>query len=140
MSEPRPVARGVVRRDDELLVTECIEDGQRVYVPPGEQVAGEEDATDAVARVFSDLLGVEVSDARDLGTFDGTRVFEVALADRWVYDEEGFTVYDPESGETTRVCWLHVDDFRKYGETLRPSGLLDAFDRWSPTAGERDEA
>lgn len=123
-----PRARCLVRRGDELLVEEAFdpEAGERAFHPPGREVPPEQSAAEAVRREFSDVLDVELVALTDLGTFDGVRVFEGEAADGWLYAESGFTVYDPESGETTRLSWLHRDDFEKYGETLRPEGLLDA--------------
>lgn len=99
--------------------------GGRSYRPPGRDVAADEDPEDAVRTVFEDVLGVELEWLAPIGTFDDTVVFEADLGTAWPYTEEGFTVYDPEDGETTRLAWLHRDDFQKYGETLEPEGLLD---------------
>lgn len=128
MPESPSVARCVVRRDDELLVEEHVdpETGRRVYWPPGRRIPPDSDAESAVRREFTELLGVTLVDSVVLGSFDGVLVFEGDVEESWLSNEAGFTLYDPETGETERVCWLHVDDFRKYGETLRPDGLLDA--------------
>ncbi|WP_232701110.1 hypothetical protein [Halobacterium wangiae] len=125
MSEPRACC--VVRRDGELLVEERVDPdaGERVFRPLGRHV-GDDAAESALEAEFSSVLGVELVAASALGTFDGVRVLEGSIREAWPYAESGFTVYDPDVGETTRVCWLHVDDFRKYGETLAPEGLLDA--------------
>jgi len=119
-------ARCVVRRDGELLVEEVFdgERGERAFRPLGGRVRDGETPAEAVKRAFSDVLGVGLDGLSAFGTYDGVQVFEAAADENWLYAEEGFTVYDPESRETTRVCWLHVDDFRKYGENLRPEGLL----------------
>ncbi|WP_232687540.1 hypothetical protein [Halobacterium zhouii] len=123
-----PLASAVVRRDDEVLVEESFDAdaGERVFRPFGTTVRSSEDAREAVFRVFRDRLDVELADVALLGTFDGERVFDAETTGRWLHRESGFTVYDPATGESTRVAWLHLDDFRKYGETLRPTGLLDA--------------
>lgn len=127
MPDSPSAARCVVRRDDELLVEEHVDPGAggRLYRPPGRALAGDADPEDAVTAEFEDVLGVALTDLATLGTFDGTVVYEGDVEDGWLYDEEGFTLYDPRTGETGRVCWLHFDDFLKYGETLRPAGLLD---------------
>ncbi|WP_336034477.1 NUDIX domain-containing protein [Halobacterium yunchengense] len=129
MPDSPSTARCVVRRGDELLVEESVdpEDG-RAYVPPGGALPPGGDPEAAVREAFADVLDATLTDLEPLGTFDGTRVYEGGLEESWPHTEEGFTLYDPETGETGRVCWLHVDDFRKYGETLRPDGLLDALD------------
>jgi hypothetical protein len=119
--------RCVVRRDGHLLVAEQVDvdAGERVYVPPGRPIEDGKSPKAAVEQEFDDLLGVTLTDLRELGEFDGVQVFEGDVEENWLYDEEGFTVYDPDSRETSRLSWLHLDDFRKYGETLRPRGLLD---------------
>jgi hypothetical protein len=128
MPESPRAARCVVRQDGEVLVEEHVdpEAGGRVYRPPGRTVDDDADPADAVRQSFEDVLGVALTDLSVLGTFDDTLVFEGDVDSDWLYDEAGFTLYDPESGETDRVCWLHLDDFRRYGETLLPDGLLDA--------------
>jgi len=125
MSESRACC--VVRRDGELLVEEAFDPdaGERVFRPLGRAVDGD-DAEAAVDDEFATVLGATLVDVSPLGTYDDARVFEGNLEEAWPYGESGFTVYDPDSGETTRVCWLHVDDFRRYGETLEPEGLLEA--------------
>lgn len=128
MPESASEARCVVRRDDELLVEERVEPqaGRRDYAPPGRRIPEATDPETAVRAEFEDVLGVTLGDLTVLGTFDDTLVYEGDVDDSWLYSEEGFTLYGPETGETDRLCWLHLDDFRKYGETLQPAGLLDA--------------
>ena len=123
-------ARAVVRRDESVLVEETFDAdaGERVFRPFGTPVRPDESATDAVGRAFRDHLGVEVVDVTSIGTFDDECVFEMEPAERWLHQETGFTLHDPQTGDSTRLCWLHLDDFRKYGETLRPAGLLEELD------------
>ncbi|AHG03294.1 hypothetical protein HALDL1_06560 [Halobacterium sp. DL1] len=124
MSEPR--AYCVVRRDGELLVEERVDQtaGERAFRPLGRRV-GDGSAESAVAEEFASVLGVDLHGVSPLGAFDSMRVLEGSIEAAWPYAESGFTVYDPETEERRRVCWLHVDDFRKYGETLEPEGLLE---------------
>ncbi|AAG19021.1 MULTISPECIES: hypothetical protein [Halobacterium] len=115
----------LVRRDAELLVVETVgSSGGRVYRPPGRAVGADDTPEDAVTATFEDMLGVALEWVAPIGSFDGTVVFEADLGAVWPYTEEGFTVYDPDTGDTTRLAWLHRDDFRKYGETIEPEGLL----------------
>jgi hypothetical protein len=117
----------VVRSLEELLVEETVDPERgRVFRPLGSEVASGEDAEEAVRAAFADVLGVDLSWVTELGTYDGVRVFEASVDQAWLYDDDGFTVFDPETGETTRLTWLHREDFEKYGETLAPEGLLDA--------------
>jgi len=116
----------VVRSLDELLVEEAVdpEVGGRVYRPLGADLDPGDDPEAAVRSVFADVLGVDLSWVTALGTYDGVRVLEASADQSWLYDDDGFTVFDPETGETTRLTWLHREDFEKYGETLEPEGLL----------------
>lgn len=128
-TDDETVARAacVVRSLEELLVEETVEpDRGRVYRPLGADVASDEDPEEAVRGAFADVLGVDLSWVTPLGTYDGVRVFEASADQSWLYDDDGFTVFDPETGETRRLAWLHREDFEKYGETLVPEGLLDA--------------
>lgn len=120
----------LVRRFDELLVEETIDPdaGVRAFRPLGQPVGDGQDPEAAVREAFENVLGVELSWLTELGTFDDVRVLEASADENWLYSEDGFTVYDPETQETTRICWLHLEDFEKYGETLRPEGLLAALD------------
>jgi len=127
-SDDEAVARAacVVRSLEELLVEETVDPERgRVYRPLTADVDDEEPEA-AVRATFADVLGVDLSWVTELGTYDGVRVFEASADQAWLYDDDGFTVFDPETGETTRMTWLHREDFEKYGETLEPEGLLDA--------------
>jgi len=117
----------VVRSLEELLVEEVVDpEHGRVFRPLSADIADGEDPEAAVRAAFGDVLGVDLSWVTPLGTYDGVRVLEASADQAWLYDDDGFTVFDPDSGETTRLAWLHREDFEKYGETLRPAGLLDA--------------
>ena len=115
----------VVRSLEELLVEETVDPERgRVYRPLSTDVADGEDPEAAVRTAFTDVLGVDLSWVTELGTYDGVRVFEASVEQSWLYGDDGFTVFDPETDETTRLAWLHREDFEKYGETLAPEGLL----------------
>ncbi|SEW03512.1 hypothetical protein [Halobacterium jilantaiense] len=117
----------VVRSLEELLVEETVDPERgHVFRPLTTGVADGESPEHAVRQAFADLLGVELEWVTELGTYGGVRVLEASADQSWLYDDDGFTVFDPESGETTRLTWLHREDFEKYGETLEPPGLLDA--------------
>lgn len=115
----------VVRSLDELLVEETVDPERgHVFRPLTADVGDDEDPEAAVRRAFTDALGVDLSWVTELGTYDGVRVFEASVDQAWLYGDDGFTVFDPETDETTRLAWLHREDFEKYGETLAPEGLL----------------
>lgn len=119
----------LVRHRDELLVEETVDSdggGGRVYRPLGRSVPDGEDPEAAVRVEFTDALGVDLEWLTAVGSYDGVRVFEASADQRWLYAEDGFTVFDPETKRTTRLTWLHREDFEKYGETLEPEGLLAA--------------
>jgi len=119
-------ARCLIRDLDELLVEETVDpEVGRVYRPLGRDVRDDETPEEAVRAAFRETLGVGLSWVTALGDYDGVRVFEASVDDNWLYDETGVTVFDPDTEETTRLAWLHVEDFEKYGERLRPAGLLD---------------
>jgi hypothetical protein len=120
-----PTARCLIRELDELFVEEVVDpDEGRVYRPFGREVEPDESSEEAVREAFRETLGVDLSWVTELGEYDGVLVFEASADQNWLYDETGITVYDPEIGETMRLAWLHREDFEKYGETLRPDGLL----------------
>lgn len=138
----RPVALGVVRRDDDLLVFEYYDEtaDETFYRPPGGGLQFGETAADAIAREFDEELGWAVAVGERLAvlenifTFDGTRgheydlVFEVTSEDDAVYDREEFVATETDGSEY-RVCWKALTDFR--GESappLYPDGLLATLD------------
>ena len=96
----------------------AVTDGATDASDPGD------DPEAAVRSAFADALGVDLAWVTALGTYDGVRVFEAGADQAWLYDDDGFTVFDPGSGATTRLTWLHREDFEKYGETLEPEGVL----------------
>ena len=133
----RPVAIGVVRRGDDLLVFEARDEEaeETFYRPPGGGLRFGEPAADAVVREFEEELGWAVTVEERLGvvenifTFDGTAgheydvVFAVAPDDASVYDREEF-VGTESDGEEFRVCWKSLDEFRDDGAPpLYPEGL-----------------
>lgn len=135
----RPVALGVVRRGDELLVFEMRDEtaGETFYRPPGGGIHFGEPAADAVAREFEEELGWTVAVEERLAVlenvfrFEGTLgheydvVFAVDPADDAVFSRDEF-VGTESSGEEYPVRFEHLDDFEGAdAPPLYPDGLLD---------------
>lgn len=134
----RPVALGVLRRDDEVFVLEFHDDeaGETFYRPPGGGVEFGEPAAEAVVREFDEELGWDVTVAERLGvienlfTFRGTRGHEYALVFEVVPDDE--SVYDREAVRSTETDgeefpgrWKALAEFRgDASPPLYPEGLL----------------
>jgi len=115
----------VVRELEALLVEETAgPDGGRAFRPVGREVGDDEDPEAVVRETFEGALGVDLSWLTPVGTYDGVGVFEASAEQDWLYRDDGFTLYDPDTGETTRLAWLRREDFERYGETLLPEGLL----------------
>lgn len=138
----RPVAIGVVRRDDDLLVVEIRDEteGETFYRPPGGGIRFGEAAADAVAREFDEELGWEVAVGDRLGVlenrfeFDGTAgheydlVFAVEPTDDAVFEREEFVCVE-EHGAEFPVRWKPVSDFGgEDAPPLYPDGLLSTLD------------
>jgi len=129
----RPVAVGVPRRDDEILLSRLYEDGKPFYRPIGGAIEFGESSDQALAREFDEELGVAVAEAELLETLENTFTFEgqqgheiwflydVALAESWPYERDGFQGREPEADETYRAVWKPIDalaDVTVYPEHL----------------------
>lgn len=135
----RPVALGVVRRGDDLLVFECRDEtaDETFYRPPGGGLQFQELAADAVKREFREELEWDVVVEERLAvlenvyTFDGTPgheydlVFAVAPDDESVYETERF-VGTETSGEEFPVTWEPLSRFAgDDAPPLYPEGLYE---------------
>lgn len=135
----RPVALGVVRRDDDLLVFELRDAAaeETCYRPPGGGVHFGEPAAAAVVREFEEELGWTVEVEERLATlenrfrFDGTAgheydlVFAVEPADEAVYEADEFVATE-SNGDEYRVRFKPLSDFESPdAPPLYPDGLLD---------------
>jgi len=129
----RPVAVGVPRREDELLLSRLHEDGEPFYRPIGGAIEFGESSDEALAREFEEELDVEVVEAELLETlensftFEGQQgheiwfLYEVALAESWPYERDAFEGREPEAGETYSAVWKSIDSFD--GVTVYPEHL-----------------
>lgn len=133
----RPVAVGVPRREDEVLLSRLCEDDDDIetfYRPIGGGIEFGESSDEALVREFDEELDVEVVDfdlletLENTFTFDGQRgheiwfLYDVALAESWPYERDEFEGREPEVDETYRAVWTPVDaldDVTVYPEHLR---------------------
>jgi len=136
----RPVALAVVRRrGGEILLAEHYDptEAYTFYRPIGGGIEFGEHSRDAVRREFREELEVELTDVREVGTyertfsFDGTdgheiwRLYEGDIVENWPYELDRFQAEEPEHGETFEVVWKEPDAFTERDEVLYPPDLLD---------------
>ncbi|MGB9987948.1 NUDIX hydrolase [Salarchaeum japonicum] len=135
----RPVALGVLRRDDEVLLARHNdpETNETFHRPIGGGFEFGEHSRAAVAREFAEELGVEFTVERRLGTFERSfefggergheiwRLYEGTTVERWPYERDEFVGEEPELDETFPVEWVAIDsldDRTVYPENL--AGVL----------------
>jgi len=119
----RPVALGVVRRDDEVLLARHVDPqtDEEFYRPLGGGFDFGEHSRDAVVREFGEELGVDFRVERHLATrervfeFDGNpgheiwQVYEGTIAESWPYERDEFEGEEPELDETFPVEWVDIE-------------------------------
>jgi len=131
----RPVAVGVARRDDEILLSRLRDEeaDETFYRPIGGAVEFGELSDEALVREFREELSVEVEACDLLDTLEATFTFqgedgheiwfcyEVAFAEDWPYERDEFEGQEPELDETYTAVWYPVDrlsDVTVYPENL----------------------
>jgi ADP-ribose pyrophosphatase YjhB (NUDIX family) len=133
----RPIAVGVVRRGDELLLMAVKSDDGTIkgWRPLGGTIELGERAADALRREMVEEIGLAIEEPRllavleNLYTHHGARgheivfVFDARLTDDKAYRNESFTFED--GGVRNEVRWVALALFRAGRETLFPAGLLD---------------
>ncbi|MCT9097442.1 NUDIX hydrolase [Haloarchaeobius sp. HME9146] len=137
--EIRPIALGLVWRDDELLLQRY--DGEETfYRPLGGGLEFEERARDALVREFREELDREVTPIEQLGvlenvfTFEGTPghevvfVFEAEFADDGAYEQETFEGLEDDGPGRFTASWEPVSQFIDGEATLYPDGLVGLLD------------
>ena len=134
----RPLALGLIRRGDDLLVCEFYDHvkQQIFYRLPGGGIEFGERGQEALRREFREELGVELDGVRyvatieNIFTHEGQRGHEIVLlykatsTDPSFYEREAFEI--DEDGEILKACWMPLAAFGAEGNPpLYPDGLLE---------------
>jgi len=133
----RPLAIGIVRRGDAILVAEGFDTvkPETFYRPLGGQIEFGERAEAALRREFREEIGAELKDVRYMFTLENlfthqgeagheiVTVFEAALADPALYDQEVFTGED--GAIPFAAMWKRGAEFGPGKPPLYPDGLLE---------------
>ena len=146
MSQPgrvRPIAIGVVRDGERLLVAEGRDDskdGQVFYRPLGGTIEFGEPAAEAVRREFGEEIQADVTVGRLLGVLENVFVYEGQPGHEIVFVFEARLTDDRLRGVESIACvesdgggfvarWVPLDAFRGGPAPLYPTGLLELVDR-----------
>lgn len=133
----RPVALAVVRRGEEVLLSEHHDPGEDYwfYRPLGGAIEFGEHSSEAVVREFEEELDVTLTDIslletiENVFTFDGNqgheiwRLYEGEIEEGWPYEQDRFTAHEPEFDEEFEVVWKHPEDFIDGEEVIYPENL-----------------
>ena len=145
----RPLALGIFRRDDRILVFESRKEltGKIFYRPLGGTIEFGEYGRQALVREMREELGAEIENLRYLGLCenlfhvpDGRRgheivlLFEADLADEALYTQDEMVAHE-DDGSTFKVVWQSLAFFRRGEAPLYPNGLLQMLD--NPAARSR---
>ena len=134
----RPVAIGIVRRGEELLVEPVHDDAGGVlgWRPLGGGIEFGERAEDALRREFMEEAGLAIAEPTLLTVVEniyehyGVRghevafVFETAFAEAKAYEREVFGFQDGD-GIACEGRWVDIGCFRGGAQRLFPAGLID---------------
>jgi len=135
----RPIAIGIVRRGDELLlmVVRSDEGATKGYRPLGGSIEFGERAADALKREFVEELGLAIAEPALLTVLENlyihhgaagheiVLVFEASFADPSAYRRESFSFED--GGVRNDVSWVPLARLRAGEAELFPTGLLAHF-------------
>jgi ADP-ribose pyrophosphatase YjhB (NUDIX family) len=142
LSKIRPLAIGIFRRDDRILVCEGYDPikQQTFYRPLGGGIEFGERGADAVVRELREEIGAEMIHPRYLGTlenlftYDGkpgheiVLVFAGELTDPALYESE--TVAGcVDNGGAFNAVWKPLADFAAGRAPLYPDGLLELLEQ-----------
>jgi ADP-ribose pyrophosphatase YjhB (NUDIX family) len=137
----RPVAIGLVRRGNELLVVGVEDDSGATigWRPLGGTIEPGELAADTLRREFVEETGLALAEPTLLTVIEniyehhGTTgheivfVFEAAFAEPDAYRRQAFRFQD--GGVDNRACWIEAERFRSGEAPLFPAGLVEML--WS---------
>lgn len=133
----RPLAIGIIRRGEELLVVAVQEDGGAIkgWRPLGGTIEFGERAADTLRREFVEELGLAITEPALLTVMEsfyehhGVRghevvfVFATAFADQAGYGCERF--HFREGSIDLKAEWIDIGRFRRGEAQLFPLGLID---------------
>jgi 8-oxo-dGTP pyrophosphatase MutT (NUDIX family) len=145
----RPLAIGIFRRGDEILVFEGTDPvkGETFYRPLGGAIEFGEYGHQALAREVREEIGLGTEDVFYLGhsenifVYDGrpgheiVLVYEGTLADDAVYEVDAFVGHE-DDGTPFKIVWKSLEAFRRGEAPLYPDGLLELL---TPTSGRVGE-
>ena len=134
----RPLAIGVIRRGDALLVVGVADDTCAIkgWRPLGGSIEFGERAVDALRREFMEELSEPIAEPRLITVLENLYehhgacgheivfVYETAFAHRDVYRRERFQFRDGSMENT--ALWIDLARFRVDDEQLFPAGLIEA--------------
>ena len=134
----RPLAIGIIRRDDCLFVAEGADPAKKeiFYRPLGGGIKFGEYGHQALAREFREELGAEIETVRFLGVIENIFIYRdekgheiILLYEAKFVDKTFYTkarVIGREDGDQSfKALWKSLNDFRDGKAILYPSGLLD---------------
>ena len=133
----RAIAIAVIRRGDEILVSEVPDSVKNMtgWRPPGGGIEFGERGAETVVREIDEELGARVEDPRYLGTVENifsylgveghqlVRVYEVSFADPALYQRDHFDCLEANGIRFTCV-WKPIAEFGERAP-LYPDGLLE---------------
>jgi ADP-ribose pyrophosphatase YjhB (NUDIX family) len=133
----RPVAVGIVRRGDKLLLMAVRTDDGTIkgWRPLGGTIEFGERAADTLKREFVEEIGVTLGEPKLLCVLESLYshqgapgheivfVFDARLTDAGAYHRDGFTFED--GGVRNDVRWVALTRFQTGQEHLFPAGLLE---------------
>jgi ADP-ribose pyrophosphatase YjhB (NUDIX family) len=133
----RPIAVGVIRRGDELLLMAAKSDDGIIkgWRPLGGTIEFGERAADALRREFAEELGVVIKEPKLLTVLESLYthhdtagheivfVFDTRPADENAYRKDSFAFDD--GGVYNEVRWVALARFKSGQDSLFPAGLLD---------------